>query len=271
MWNPGPPVAICLFLAFAASGCTAPDPAPPSAEIRAGLGRIALVASPQPPALRVIAVPGGRLDGAANGAGAALVSSIHGCLEVDPTGICALAALVLTPYISLGGAIYGAVAAAPESEVAAAGREIESALTGEDLQTAMAGGLAKAVRAAGLDAGLFPPEVSPAGAAAPVPDHAALQARGFDTLLEVRVMEVRLGKRPAVNPPLHVVIEVQARLIRLRDGREVYRRDFAYRSEQGHRYAAWGADRARALRAGLGQGYRALSDRMVAALLLDPN
>ncbi len=253
-------VSLALSVLMLAACGTEPEP-PLAPELSAGLGTIGVTAAGAPPLLRVIPLPAGLLDGAANGAGAAVAGAINGCLEIDPTYLCALAALVATPWLAVGGAFYGLAAVKTEDDVREATRTIDEILAGELVRTVLADRVADrvgervAAAARAEDIGSAP---------------APAAGRGFETILEIRVLKVRLGKRPAVNPSLPLRIEAQARLLRALDGKELYRRSFGYRGRKTLEYGGWAANGGEALRAELEAGYGHLAKRIAAAMLALP-
>lgn len=260
-------LAAACALAAVLNACASEAPEPPSSALRSTLGRIGIAQAPEPPAIHIVAVPANVADGAANGAGAAVAGSVNGCLEVDPTGICALGALIASPYTAVGGAIYGATTASTEEDVQAASRAIHAALASEPFQNSMAEQVVRATTTAGLDfethfvGGVIPPDVQQ--------DTTVRHRRDPDTLLEVRVLEVRLGRRPAVNPALHLQIRGRARFLRERDRIELYQRNFSFRSEEGMEFREWGAANAAALHQALAKAYQRLATRMVSVLFVE--
>ncbi|MCZ6646376.1 MAG: hypothetical protein O7B79_09075 [SAR324 cluster bacterium] len=257
-----------LALASALTGCSADAPAPPSAAMRAGLGKIG-AASPGPaPAIRLLPIPGGKVKTAASGAGAALASSFTGCLDVDPTGICALATLFLSPYIATGGAIYGTAVAKPEQEVHAAQRAIAAALAGPHYQPLL---LQRFVEEARTRAGgytLLPLREGDLPRAGGAWNYAALIGLGLDSVLELRIVAVSLGRKPMVNPPLHLRIKARVRLLNLHDRSELYSKDFTHQSSQALEFLNWAQDDARPLREALNHGLQRLAGEIVTTLFL---
>lgn len=257
-----------LWLVALIIGCSPKEARPLPEQVRAELGTIGLTAAPLPPEIHITAIPSGRIKGAAQGAGAAVVSSVHGCLDIDPTGICAVGALVLSPYIATGGAIYGAVAVRSEKDIVAARRFIEAAIAEQDFRLPVLERVYGTVqrRAKGHRVVLLPRPAPPlAGAAS---DRLSLSERGIDSLLEMRIAAVTLGRRPAVDPQLQLHMKLQARLIRTRDNSELYTGEFTYRSEESHGFVQWGEQNAARLRFALKRGLQRLADKIVEQVFL---
>ena len=257
-------VLIASCMAAAVAGCVGQEPAAPSHALRARLGAIGLASAGPPPRINVMPIPGGKGKGAAQGAGAAMASSFNGCLEVDPTGLCALASLVLSPFIALGGAVYGAVAAKPESEVATAQNAIAAVLEGQDHQALLLERFRESTQGTGRT---VTPVRRLEGAAG---EFSALRAQGLDTLLELRVARLSLGRKPGVNPPLHLRIAARVRLIDLHSGEELFGREFTYRSSKGMEFLQWAARDARPLRAAVAEGFLRLAREMATTLFTGP-
>lgn len=261
-------ILIAGCMAAAVAGCAAQAPDALSQALRARLGAIGLAAAGGPPRITLVPIPGGKGKGAAQGAGAAVASSFNGCLEIDPTGLCAIASLVLSPYIALGGAVYGVATAKPQSEVAAARKAIAAALEGPDHQALLLRRFRESARGAGR--AVTPVRRPPGLRAEAARDYSALSEQGLDTLLELRVARMSLGKKPGVNPLLHLRIAARLRLIDLHSGQELFAREFTYRSSEKLEFLQWAARDARPVRAAAGEGFRRLASDMAAALFTAP-
>ena len=89
-----------------------------------------------------------------------------------------------------------------------------------------------------------------------------------DAILEMGVRECRLRGTPGgINPPLHLTMTVGTRLIRMKDGTVLCRRDFTY--EQGVpriKFSEWGAKSAQAFSEELDRAFRHLAVEIVTAL-----
>ena len=257
-------ILIAGCMAAAMAGCAGKAPESLSQALRARLGDIGLATADAPPQIKLVPIPGGKGKGAAQGAGAAMASSFSGCLEVDPTGLCAIVSLVLSPYIALGGAVYGAATAKPESEVDAARKAIAAALEGQDHQALLLEQFRESARGVGR-------KVTPVRRlVGTTKDYSALRAQGLDTLLELRVARMNLGKKPGVNPPLHLRIAARVRLIDLHSGKELFGREFTYRSSEKLEFLQWAARDARPVRAAVSEGYQRLASDMAATLFTAP-
>jgi hypothetical protein len=192
--------------------------------------------------------------------------AVQGCLDVDPTGICAVAALFFSPYLAVGGAVYGLAAVAPEAEVSAAHEAIDEVLDDAMVQQRFHERLARRVeevgRARAVQITLLPLATL---RKSPSPPGVGVKFR-----LEVAVISIKLGRKPAVDPRLKLHMEARARLLRVADGREMYRSVFPYSSAEGREFRQWGAGGAQALREELQRAYQALAEAIVQTVLLAP-
>ena len=96
-----------------------------------------------------------------------------------------------------------------------------------------------------------------------------LEGQAIDTVLEIRVHEHGLRGKPGSNPNLRLVADVEARLIRLQDGAELYR---CRMNRQGtaRKYTDWTEDDARALRSETAACCQSLAQQIVEEMLPAP-
>lgn len=251
-----------VMVVAAMLGC-AQAPAPPlPAELRRNLSPLPVIGSAVPTGVTIIPIPTGNAKGAVNGAGEAVARAVQGCLDVDPTGLCVAAALFFSPYLAVGGAVYGIAAVEPESRVKSAREEIERVMARQSFHA----DLARRVQAVGREQAAHI-ALLPFSTRAP---QSGRQVEGGKMMLELAMFNIRLGRKPAVNPELSLIMEARVRVLRAADGSELYRAAFPYRSEQRRRFAEWAVDGARPLRAELRRGYQAIAESIVQTLLLPP-
>jgi hypothetical protein len=93
-----------------------------------------------------------------------------------------------------------------------------------------------------------------------------LTGQGVDTVLEIQLIHPGLVGNGGVNPQLRVEVAGRARLVSLRDGRELASAPLRYRGE-GRTFTAWAADDAKAFRAEVERCNESLAAQSVAALL----
>ena len=89
-----------------------------------------------------------------------------------------------------------------------------------------------------------------------------------DSLLQLSVMEVSLGKRPAVDPLVRLHFKIQLRLIRTRDNTEMFSGILTYTSVDRHGFIQWGERNAFRLRKALNRGLQRLAERIVEIMFL---
>ncbi|MCH8886622.1 MAG: hypothetical protein IIC13_08545 [SAR324 cluster bacterium] len=259
-------LAAAWVLASFFLGCSPMDAQPLSGQVRAGPGTIELTAATMRPEIRIAAIPTGVLKGAAHGAGGAVVSTVDGCLAFDPTGFCIMMSLFFIPYIAAGGAIYGLFAVQSEKEVRASRKSIAAALAGQDFRRPLLEAVRRAARRVAGEPGTFlPPRPAPepsGGAGGRLGGN--LPAAG--SLLQLRVMEVTLGKRPAVDPRLRLQISIQVRWIGARERTELFSGILTDSSVERHGFIQWGERGAFRLRNALNRGLRRLAGKIVEIL-----
>lgn len=218
-----------LGLAVLASRCASfkpypPAPPPPSAEVRKKLGTIA-VRSGIPDAKAELHKAKGKGKGAVFGAGAGLGLT----LEVMGMGgpAAAVVAAGLSPLFIVGGTIAGAVEGVPKKQRVQAEKTLTNVLAKftaqERLGTAV---LSKARKLTNY--AIFIPEPSDALSAASA---GLFTNQAVQTFLELRIWKLALAReagKPAINPPLALIIAVQPRLIRASDQHELYSYATAY-------------------------------------------
>ena len=260
------PLAASLVLAFFFFGCSPLETQPLSGQVRAGLGSIGVTASPRPPEIRIIAIPSGLIKGAAQGAGGAVVSAVRGCLDFDPTGICVVVLLIFSPYIAAGGAIHGLLAVQSEKHVRASRESIAAAFAGQDYRRPLLEGVHGTARNVAGGRGMIVLAPSAPGPSGGAGERLREKLPETDSLLHLRLMEVSLGQRPAVDPLLRLHITIQWRLIRTRHPAEIFSGILTYSSVDRHGFIQWGERDAFRLRNALNRGLQRLGERIVALL-----
>ena len=90
-------------------------------------------------------------------------------------------------------------------------------------------------------------------------------------VLELAVWRIKLGRKPAVNPQLNLIMEARVRLLRGWDGESIYRATFPYRSAQSRTFVEWAEADAQPLREELGRAYQALAEAIVQTVLMPPD
>ena len=93
-----------------------------------------------------------------------------------------------------------------------------------------------------------------------------LAGEEVDTALEIQVISATLAGKEGVNPPMALCVEAEARLLRARDGQEIYSCPIHYRSQE-RKYVQWAAHDAQLFRQELQTCYRELGTIIVNQLV----
>jgi len=211
--------------------------APPAQELRAGLGRIAVVALRQSPEA---AVPG-LMTGIGHGAGPGAAMGVGAAAEVGAAGVASGAAvagagvgLVLLPFFALGGALYGAAASHSEAEIAQAQGNMAAALAETDLAGRIRAGVLATTSAGAETLRAVDGDV----------------LDGFDQVLEVELRSIGFTSSGVYDPDVTTYVFASLRLRRVADDACLYERLWLYRSPD-RAYFTLTADGAKLMRADL--------------------
>jgi hypothetical protein len=241
----------------------------------AQLGKMGVVSGRFVPATVVERPAAGKVRGAAKGAavgalgGAAAAAeglrfSRGGC-SGDACGFVAVVMLGVLIGAATVGAATGAVIGAVTTESAVKAREATAALQHAfaelQIQQTLRDRLVTIARdEAQLD--LMPvADPSPADPDVDV-DYRPLAAQGMDTILEVSMTQLGLTGDRSVNPPLELSMTTRIRLIRSRDGAELYHQELNNRSES-RKFVEWAANDAEAFREAMDAAYTDVSREIV--------
>lgn len=270
-----PVSAISLLLSFLAallfSGCAAIplEPTPElSSEARAGLGRITAARArfvPYEMLQRPVTKSGGAAAGFAGGAAIGAASGATMSLMTGP-----FAPVFIAPFSVAGGVLgagvgtaLGAVEGVSADELRRAEPAVVAAMEAERAQEAMLNALLEEAARRGFHL----QELEGAGPAAPSEAGSYLPAAlgGTDTVVEVSVMDFSLFGEGAFNPPLSLLVNVRARVVRVRDDSVIY--EHVFRCESLPRqFTQWAAESARLVHKDAGLCRMAISRNVVKAL-----
>lgn len=207
--------------------------APPAVELRAGLGRVAVVALRPPPER----TPGPIMTGSGPGAGAGAAMGAGAALGGGATAgsVPGLAVgVALIPLFALGGAIIGAASSHSAAEIAQAQRDLAKALAETDIAGRMRAGLLAATPAEGASLQAVESEAT----------------AGFDQLLEIELWSIGFTAEGVYDPDVTTWIFASLRLRRVVDDACLYERLWLYRSAE-RAYFTLTADGAKLMRADL--------------------
>lgn len=236
----------CLVLA----GC-ANDPymsQPPTAEVRASLGRVAVQSSSS--GIHVdVEKPHTRGKAAAAGVMDAL-SGIDGGGGGDFGGI----VIFLLPIAAVVGGTVGGMHGTQEAEAQAEWEALSNACTTLDFQE----GLRRNVITAMRKYTRVPVQTGESG---------VFGQRTADTLLELRVLQAGLSGQKYKNSPMTVFLKARARLVRVSDGRELYKHVWIQTGRE-LTYDQWAGHNARLFRGELSYLCGKVAVRMVREMFL---
>ena len=239
-------------------------PPPPTETVRAELGTVGL-ASAQIIFEHEFRTPAkGSGSGAGRGAGLGAGTMIAAGAYSGGAGI--ILGVLLAPVGAVGGAIYGASAAIPAAEVEAAETTLTKAVAEYDFQEAIRRAVfdeatAQTRHAFLLSAGWNPQADVPAGGD-PAPG-----GEPAHTVLELGISKVALDGPWSINPPLVLVMHLEARLVRMAGGEEIYSQKLTY-AGPAHTFTEWAAHDARGFREGLETAIRTLAEKAVEEIFL---
>ena len=235
---------------------------------RAQLGTIGVAAPRFPPNVALDAPVHGWVSGAGKGAAGATGYLWAGCLTSGGGAfiVGVFVCPVLTPFVAAGGAIYGAVKAAPQAEIEQAQRRVDAAFAQLRIQETLRERVFAAAKSESNYAVVVLPEHGPSVPDEPV-DYRSLAREGVTTVLEVGVTNLRLQGEIGVNPPLKLEMTARTHLVSVSDNRVLFSEDYTYRSEQ-RLFSEWAADDAEALRVAYERAYQNLAAQIVDETIL---
>jgi hypothetical protein len=275
-------VSIAIFLGQ--SGC-AHAPKPVSEEMRAQFGRIGIVPVSSSPKIQFHPeFAKGRLSGAAKGTavgtgagaliGLSIIAYAGPCSGEGCVGLAIIAAASAVIGGVLGGVyggIVGAVDAVPKKEA----QRIEAAAKNAFNRMGIQKTMALNVYRTSLE---FPDYSSvlldEEDLIISLPyDFGLLNERGIDTLLELNVKGAGFKEGTGKNPLIAFFMKVNTRLIRTRDGKEIYSGKFQYNLSPKRSPADWFDMDARLLREEIDNCLKELSREIVEELFgkISPN
>jgi hypothetical protein len=250
---------------------------PPSEEMRAQFGTIGIVSVRSNPKIQFHPeFAKGCLSGAGKGAGIGTgAGALYGLSLIAHGGSCSgqgceVIVIIAAASAAIGGVIggvcggiVGAVNAVPKGEAQRIEATVKNAFDGISIQKTVAASVFKN----SLELGDYTFVISEQGdfiISAPY-DFTALKEKGIDTLLELNVKSGGFKEGKGKNPLIALFMKVNTRLIRATDGREIYSREFEYKSSV-HSSADWLDTDARLLREEIDNCFKELPSQIVEEL-----
>ncbi len=257
-------------------GC-AHVPKPPSEEMRAQFGTIGIVSARSNPKIQFHPeFAKGRLSGAAIGAGIGTgAGALHGLSLIPPGGSCrgqecGVIVIIAAASATIGGVIggvaggiIGAVNAVPKAEAQKIEATTKNAFDGISIQKTMATSVFKNPLEL-PDYTFILLEQDDFIVSIPY-DFVLLKQKGIDTILELNVKGGGFNEGRGENPLIAFFMKVHTRLIRTMDGKEIYSREFEYKSPK-HHSADWLDGDARLLREEIDNCFKELPRQIVEEL-----
>jgi hypothetical protein len=234
-------ILLSIALLLRQWGC-AHMPKPPSEEMRAQFGTIGIVSARSNPNIQFHPkFAKGRLTGAGIGfsaglGGGILYGSLAGAAASTPSGG------FLAPFLVAGGAaiggviggVYGGIAgtvnAVPKKEAQKIEATIKNAFDGIGIQKTVAGSVLK--NSLELPDYVFVLLEQGDSIISTPYDFNLLKERGIDTVLELNVKGGGFKEGKGKNPLIVLFMKVHTRLIRTMDGKNIYSREFEYKSSK---------------------------------------
>jgi sugar lactone lactonase YvrE len=256
-----------LSIVATLSGCAGKVPAHLPAEAKAQLGTVGVASARFTPRLEFRTPAKGAWAGAGRRATrwAAVAGGAVGQVGCAAGGYACIGALALAVAATVGGAVAGGVSGAIDALPADTVREVEAALTrslGElRLQEELRDRVVQVARQKTLQTVVTVMDHGPSSPGKPA-RYDPEANRGIDSLLETTVLTVGLAGEWDVNPPLKLVMTGLTRLVRIRDGAEIYRTPLEYSSE-AHPFIEWGTNEAQPFRDGLDRALHVLAAQVV--------
>ncbi len=269
-------ILLSTALLFGPWGC-AHVPKPPSDEMRAQFRTIGIVSGSSSPKIQFHPeFAKGRLSGAGKGAGIGTgAGALYGLSLVTRGGSCSgqacgVVVIVAAASAALGGVaggvaggITGAVNAVPKEESRRIEATVKNAFDGISIQGTMAASVFK--NSLALPDYTFVLLEQDDFIISPQYDFSSLREKGIDTILELNVEAGGFKEGKGKNPLIAFFMKVRTRLIRTADGKEIYSREFEYKSPV-HRSSDWLDEDSRLLREEIDHCFEELPTQIVEEL-----
>ncbi|WPP44553.1 hypothetical protein [Pseudomonas sp. AN-1] len=251
-------VSTGLILALLGQSACSLTPTVPDTRYQTSLGRIAVVAAPRPPEVRLEGLVRGKATGAASGAGSSFLNCLgelgHSGCSGDICGAVLIIGLGLCGVAGVVGGVVGAVQAPRASSVRHAESSLLAAVQAGEIQET----LRRKVEELAVNEGraLAGPAPEQTRLATQRGDYRALAAAGIDQVLEVGLSEVSAASGGSKGA-LQLLMQARVRLIRSSDNRVLSDAEYLYQGER-RLPAEWTRNNAAPLMQALQSGYAAL-------------
>jgi hypothetical protein len=164
------------------------------------------------------------------------------------------------------GGVSGAIKAVPASDVESAETALNKAIKVQNIQEKLRDRVLQLAKYWPKYRITALPEKGPAAPDEKV-SYSFLSSKGVDTVLEVSVRNFGLSGKWEVNPPLQFFMNSTARLVQVKDDKELYNQTFTYISST-HNFTDWATADSKLFYEEMDQAYDYLSSQIVNNLLV---
>ena len=255
---------VLLIISFSLFSCVVHQPTPPPPEqLKVDLGRIGIVSACFQPEVR-FQKPPTKGDAAWQGAKEWVAGSIAGGFgTLNPLG--AILGVILAPVAAGVGGIVGSVKGVTSEEMEKI-KEQEGVLNGYvatlNFQQIMRDCFLSVAREQ-TQYPFVPLEVQGPGVLLELLTYDSLSSEDIDTVLEIGVRYCELSGEEGAHPPLHLVMSVGTRYIRLKDGQVLYSPNPKYRGVDFRQFSDWAANSAQLFKEEVDRGFQFLAEEIV--------
>ena len=268
-------ILISIFLIIGQLGCAhSPQHKPPSLseEARAELGTIGLVSAHFVPEF-IFPIPVERGKAALAGAAMGGLGTAGGIVLGLGPAVVILAfppAAAIAAGVVGAGAVIGGVAGAVVGESSKTIVEAETSLNSAtpEIQGAFGEELLSRVRDRTEYSLILIEREGPTSLDEKV-TYGSLSSQGIDTVLEVTVRRFGLSGEKGFNPTLCFFLTLETRVVRTKDGTEIYNHVSSYMSKSHHKLRKWAAGDAQCFKDEVKRCLQILGTEIVEALFLD--
>jgi hypothetical protein len=233
----------------------------------AELGTVAVVSACFEPEFKCPHKPMTKGKAAATGALAGFLGSIlGGAMTGNPLG--AAAGVVLSPAVSAGMAIYGAIEGETTKTIGKTEETLNHCLSAFRAQEVMQEQIHSLVRERARYTFVEPEQCGPNALDEEI-RYGSLKGKGIDTVVEISVRKFGLWReKAAIDPPLSLFMTVSIRLIRVKDDAVLSSRTFRYESKGKQKFTKWAKNDAQPFKEELDRCFKNLAERIVVELFI---
>ena len=269
-------LGLCMIL-LVLYGC-ASTPKPITPDRRTQLGRIGVLALPSTPRVEFKTFAKGWAAGAAKGgafgAFEGILSSLTEVLRNPPTGPYALPAILITAVVvttthTVVYGVAGGLEAVPGKTAAQIEEQLDASIGGVNLTNDLAIEIHN-VSASRPDLSAYTIKHLSPSAPGTTPAYDDFSKQGFDTIVEVQIIEAGFRGGSGAKPSVRFYLNVHIRLLSTNNQKELYTRDFQFLSRELP-FPEWFSDGSKELISVFKHAVMTLAERIVDELFLVTN